>query len=152
MNPLLQPTDLNIAHVQTIIRGMYAVALADGVHDTEMVMMRDFYEQCARDSGAVASFQDVLNTPFDAETASSVLNSEGLRRTFLASCVFLGYADGGYSSKERVKVNHLASEIGMQPETVAEIENLAADQLMAQLAHIENLDALKQVSSEIRSE
>lgn len=152
MNPLLQAGNLNIAHVQSIIRGMYAVALTDGVHDTELVMMRDFYEQCARDSDALASFQDVVNTPFDSETASGVLNTDELKQTFLASCVFLGYADGNYSAKERAKVKGLGTDIGLSSGQIGDIEDLVADQLMAQLAHIENLEALKEVSGEMRSD
>ncbi|MGR9108629.1 MAG: hypothetical protein ACU843_17055 [Gammaproteobacteria bacterium] len=151
MNLLLQASNLNIAHVQSIVRGMYAVALTDGVHDTELVLMREFYEQCARDSEALASFQDVVSTPFDHDTATRVLNTEELKRTFIASCVFLGYADGNYSAKEREQVKSLGSEIGLNPEQIGEIENLVADQLMAQLAHIENLEALKEVSGEIRA-
>lgn len=152
MNPLLQAENLNIAHIQAILRGMYAVALTDGVHDTELVLMREFYNQCARESDALASFQDVVNTPFDSESARKVLGTEELKRTFLASCVFLGYADGNYSAKERTKVQALGDEVGLNSAQISEVENLVADQLMAQLAHIENLEALKEVSGEIRAD
>ncbi len=151
MNPLLQPTDLNIAHVQAIVRGMYAVAQAEGVHHTELVMMRDFYEQCARDTDAIATFEDVLSTPFESEAASGVLNTDALRQTFIASCVFLGYADGTYSKGERDKVRELGAAIGIPSGQIDEIEDLVADQLMAQFAHIDNLEALQAVAGEIRS-
>lgn len=151
MNPLLDVTDLNIAHVQIILRGMYAVALTEGVHDTELVMLKDFYDQCAVETEALASFRDVVDTPFDAETAVSVLNSDALKQTFIVSCIFLAYADGKYSEKERQKIRELCNAIDVSQDQLAEIENLAADQLMAQFAHIENLEALKEVSNEIRA-
>lgn len=69
---------LHIAHVQVIVRGMYVVALAEGVHDTELVMMRDFYEQCAQETQAMASFRDVVDTPFDKDTAVAVINNDSL--------------------------------------------------------------------------
>ncbi len=144
------PVNLNLAQVQAIVRGMYQVAQADGVHHTELVMMRDFYQLCAEEAGALASFEDVVATEFDAQAAAAVLDDEAVKQVFLASCLMLAYADGRYSAAERAKVAKLARAVGIGDQQLTEIEDQVADHLMAAFAHIENLDALKEVAEEIR--
>lgn len=153
MNLLTQrPVDLNIAQIQTLIRGMYQVALTDGIHHTELVMMKDFYQLCAQEAGAIASFEDLVETDFDPETATHLLHSDALRQTFVTSCILLAYADGRYSDRERAKVMELGQAIGWTVEQIRETEDLVADQLMAPLAHIENVEALKEIAQELHHE
>lgn len=143
--------NLNIAHIQTIVRGMYAVARADDVHTTELVMIKNFYQQCAAEAEALSSFEDLIQTPFDPDQASLVLNSDEVKRIFLTSCLFLAYADGDYSAAEREKVRELGDAIKVSGEQITEIENTVADQLMAQFAHIDNLEELKQVAKTLHT-
>ncbi len=147
----LNTGNLNIAHIQIIVRGMYAVAQADEVHTTELVMIKDFYQQCAADAEALASFEDLIQTPFDPAQANLVLNNDEVKQIFLTSCLFLAYADGDYSAAEREKIRELGDAIKISDEQITEIEDTVVDQLMAQFAHIDNIEELKQVAKTLHS-
>ena len=54
---------------QSIVRAMHEVALADGMHDAERVMLRGFYDSCQQEAQAMTSFDDLISMPFDAAGA-----------------------------------------------------------------------------------
>jgi tellurite resistance protein len=139
---------LGINHVQVIVRGMYDVAKADGLHDAELVMLRGFYEDCRREAQALTDFDDLLKIPFDAKEARLILDTELRKAAFLQSCLMLAYADGTYSAKERAKIKELATGIGVAAEALATIETAVADSLMQQLSKVRNVDALREVAAE----
>jgi len=143
--------DLGINHVQVIVRAMYAVAKADGVHDAELVMLRGFYDDCARATNALTSFDQLLRIPFDEMEAARILDNDERRSALLQSCVMLAYADGRYSAGERACVRAFADALGMAPAALATLEAAVADSLMAQLAKVSNLDALREVAAETSS-
>ena len=43
---LFPQTELDIHHIQAIVRAMHELALTDGMHDAERVMLRGFYDSC----------------------------------------------------------------------------------------------------------
>jgi len=141
--------DLELNHVQIMVRGMWAVAHADGLHEAERTMLRDFYDGCADDSGALANFDDLVSQEFDAAEAREILNTPELQLAFLQSCMFLAYADGTYSAKERELIETIAKDIGVPDELVAEARDRVGDHLIGQVARTSNIDELKKVADEV---
>ena len=142
-------SELDLHHVQAIVRAMHEIALADGMHDAERVMLRGFYDSCQADAQAMTSFDDLISTPFDAAHARDIFDTPGRRAALLQSCVLLAYADGKYTAGERAKVKSFADAIGMAAEELAAIEGGVSDHLMQQISRISNTDALQQVSAEL---
>ena len=140
---------LDLHHVQAIVRAMHEVALSDGMHEAERVMIRGFYDSCQEDARALTSFDDLISTPFDRDGAKELFDTPARRHALLQSCILLAYADGRYSDGERRQVQTYADAVGMgEPELLA-LETGVADHLMQQISRIDNVDALKQVASEL---
>lgn len=140
---------LELHHVQFIVRALWDLARTDGVHDTEQVMLRGFYEQCREEVHGLSSFEDVIAAPFDAAAAAELFDTDALKATLLESCVFLAYADGGYSAGERAKVGAYAKALGVPAEALATLEDAVGDHLLQQVALVENTDALQKVAAGI---
>src|SRR5262245_48411358 len=108
MRDLIEVADLTLNQVQVIVRGMYAVAKSDGMHSSEMVMMKEFYDTCRAQVKGLADFQDVVSQDFDPKTAKEILSTRELRNTFMTSCLFLAFADGDYTEPERTIIADFA--------------------------------------------
>lgn len=142
---------LELHHIQFIVRALYDLAQTDGVHEAERVMLRGFYEQCQQDADGLTSFEDLIGADFDAGRAAELFDTIELKATFLQSCVFLAYADGHYSAKERSKVHAYAEALGVDDSQLGSIEDAVSDHLLQQIASIENTDALRRVAADLAS-
>lgn len=145
----LSEASLDLHHVQAIVRAMHEVALADGMHDAERVMLRGFYDACQEDARALTSFDELIATPFDAAAAREIFATAEQRSALIQSCVLLAYADGKYTEGERRQVKTYADAVGMSEIDLLAVENGVADHLMQQISRISNVDALQQVSAEL---
>jgi tellurite resistance protein len=150
MNLLTEAT-LDIHHVQAIVRAMHELALTDGMHDAERVMLRGFYDSCQEDSKALTSFNELIAAPFDTAGAREIFDTPERAAALLQSCVLLAYADGRYTEGERAKVRAFADAVGMPAADLAALEESVADHLMQQISRIGNVDALKEVAAELES-
>jgi uncharacterized membrane protein YebE (DUF533 family) len=142
-------TELELHHIQAMVRAMHELALADGLHDAERVMLRGFYDSCQEDAHALTSFDELIRTPFDPAAARELFDTPARRAALLQSCIFLAYADGAYSAGERAKVKGYAEAVGASAEELATCEGQVSDHLLQQISRIENVDALQQVASEL---
>jgi hypothetical protein len=149
MQAFFENVRLGLNHVQVITRGMYAVAQCDGVHQTELVLLKEFYEGCRAEVDGLSSFAEVVEVTFDAEEAKDILDTEELREVFLKSCLLLAYADGVFSNGERARIKEFATALAVDDEARAHLEDVVRDHLIQQVAHIRNLDALKEVAKEL---
>ena len=149
MNTFFPETRLGLNHLQVIVRGMWAVARCDGVHDTESTMLRDFYRGCSQDAEALTDFDALVSRDFDIAEATDVLTSDELKRVFLQSCMFLAYADGAYSAQENALISQYASNLGMSQDTLTELRGLVGDHLISQVARVHNVDGLKAVVRDV---
>ncbi len=148
MDDFFSTTELGLNHIQIIIRGMYAVAKADDVHQTELVMIRGFYDSCRYDVEGLADFDDVISQDFDKDEAAEILNTPELRKTLLKSCFLLAFADGEYSKEEKEVIDTIAADLGAAPDEVSTMREEVQDFLIQQISMIENVDALVEVSKE----
>lgn len=143
-----ESTALGINHIQVIVRAMQEVAKLDGVHDAEAVMLRDFYDACQQDTGALTSFAELIRGDFDLEEARRILDTPERKSALVRSCLLLAYADGRYSNTEREKIRSFADALGMAAAELLALEESVADQLMQNIARISNVDALREVAAE----
>jgi uncharacterized membrane protein YebE (DUF533 family) len=143
MKNFFDPVDLDLQHVRVIVQGMVQVAYSDGAHDRELVLIRGFYESCRDDAKGLAYFADLAKTPFDAEVAREVLDSDALKITFMASCYLVAYADGFLSEAEKRVLSELAKGAGIDEATMSHAQELVKDQLLMQVARSANLEALQ---------
>jgi uncharacterized membrane protein YebE (DUF533 family) len=141
--------NLELDHLQAIVSAMHDLATTDGIHDTEKVMLQGFYENCQRDSGALASYADLTRNPFDITTVAALFDSHERKAALIHSCVLLGYADGQYSNGERAKVAHFAQALGLSPDALKQLEEAVSDQLLQQISRTTNTDSLRQVAAEM---
>lgn len=148
MTPFL-PANLGLHHVQAIVRAMHDVALADGVHDAERVMLRGFYESCQQDANGLTSFDELIKGEFDFKSAAESFDNADLKNALLKSCILLAYADGQYSAGEQKKVQEYATLLGVSAGDLQGMESTVADHLIQQIARIQNTDALQQVVAEV---
>jgi Tellurite resistance protein TerB. len=151
MEPFFETALLGLNHVQVIVRGLYTVATCDDVHHTEHVLIRSFYDACRKEVAGLADFEDIVGQGFDAEQATEILNTPALRRTFLKSCLLLAFADGKYSKEEQAKIGEFARALGVDDATLAELKEQVTEHLFSQIAGIENIDALREVTHELSS-
>ena len=142
-------TELDIHHVQAMVRAMYDLATTDGVHDTERVMLRGFYDACQGDARALTSYDELIGSRFDIATAAEIFDTPERRSALLQSCILLAYADGNYSAGERAKVKAFSDAVGVSAEVLKSLEDAVSDHLLQQISRIGNLDALKQVATEL---
>lgn len=145
----LPTTTLELHHLQAIVRAMHDIALTDGVHDAERVMLRGFYDSCQRDAAALASFDDLVAMPFDLAAIVDDFRQPAQKVALLHSCLLLAYADGEYSAAERAKVQGFADALRMDAGELGQIEESVADYLLQQISRISNTDALQQVAKEL---
>jgi tellurite resistance protein len=143
------PTTLELHHLQAIVRAMHDIALTDGVHDAERVMLHGFYDSCQRDAAALASFDDLVAMPFNLAAIVDDFRQPAQKMALLHSCLLLAYADGEYSAAERAKVQGFADALAMDAGELAQIEEGVADYLLQQISRISNTDALQEVAKEM---
>lgn len=146
MQSFFDKVELGLNQVQVITRGMYSVAQCEGVHQTELVLLKEFYEACRADVNGLASFDEVIKTSFDAADAKDILNTKELREVFLKSCLLLAYADGVFSDPERERVKSFAKALEIGDDQRADLEDQVRGHLIQQIAQIKNVDALREVA------
>jgi uncharacterized membrane protein YebE (DUF533 family) len=151
MSLFLSPQKLEIHHVQALVRAMHALALADGVHDSERVMLRSFYDNCQSDVGALTTFDEIIRVPLDPAALADTFNTDELKATFLQSLLFLAFADGHYTEGERAQLKAHAAALGVDAARLTAIEDAVQDHLMQQISRIENTDALREVAAGMRA-
>jgi uncharacterized membrane protein YebE (DUF533 family) len=149
MQDLIGNVELGLNHVQVIVRGMFAVAKCDGVHESELVLMRAFYDACRDDAEGLAEYKHVVAEAFDAELAKEILDTDELRAALVKSCVFVAFADGNFSEAEKGEISRIGEGVGLSAEAVAQIENEVRDVLVQEIARVKNVDALREVVTEM---
>jgi DnaJ-domain-containing protein 1 len=149
MESFFDKVALGLNHVQVITRGMYAVAQCDGVHQTELVLLKEFYEGCRREVDGLSSFEEVIRIEFDAANSKEILDTPVLREVFLKSCLLLAYADGVFSDSERERVKGFAKALDVDDALRENLEEQVRDHLLQQVAHIRNLEVLQEVAREL---
>ena len=150
MDDLYPEIDISQSEAEAIARGLFAVARADGqLHERETGVIAQFYADVAgAASPAVLGDLERSARPEPAQLAAELQRPE-LRMIFLRTAVLLAYVDSKYSPGESKLIADYAAAMGVSRKDLAEIETMAREFLMAQLAHIKNIDAVVEVAKKL---
>lgn len=143
MLDFLNPQELTFEEVKTLTHAMFAVAKADGVHDLEMRLIREFYESCSRAGDPPLS--EVAGGPFDIQEAKALFESPEKAQLFIKTLILLAFADGHYAKVEDQLIRGYADALGLAPAVVDGLHESTKEYLLQSLSHVQNLEALKEV-------
>jgi tellurite resistance protein len=127
-------------------RGLYAVAHADGIHESEAALVAGFWEEAGGSEKALADL--ARHKPITSDELAHALPAVELRRLFIKTALLLAFADGQVSGQESELVREFTAKLGLGGELSA-LEGQVTDYLLSQLAHIQNTDALAQIAKKL---
>ncbi len=145
MHELYEGIELNEKQTELICRGLLDLARVDGVHPTELELVREFY---AQGGGNPAGFDALSAQGFDLARVAPAIKVGGPKvvEAFLVSCYLLIYADGDHSEAERARVGAFADALGVSRDQLEELHVKARLFLLTELAQsLRTKDAVKQV-------
>lgn len=149
MHDLYEGIELNKAQTEVICRGLLDLARVDGLHDSEVELIHEFYKS----GGGEGDIIDSLSAEdFDLDAASRTLKEGGpaVVEAFIMSCYLLIYADGRHSDPERARIAVYASNLGVDRIRLEELHVNARLYLLKVLAaEIRNKDAIREVGTEL---
>ncbi len=141
----VEPTE---AQNRVICRALLDLAAVDGVHESELDLVRSFY---AGDGGDLTGFDALKEEPFELATAAGEIKAGGQRlvEAFLVSSYLLIYADGEHSDAERKRVGEYADALGMGRDELEDLHVKARLMLLEMFAQLRNPDAMQDVGAEL---
>ena len=141
--------DVSALQAEALARGLYAVALVDGVHERELALITDFYQAAAAEGspGVLASLERV--GPLEARDVAQLLIGPAHRELFLKAAFLLAWADGQVTASERAKIAEFASAFAIAGDTVSRLEAEVKDYLLRPLAGLANVDATTAVAKKL---
>ena len=107
--------DLSPAQVDQFARGLYHLAVVDGLDERETALIARFLEDAEVDR-PVDAFAD---PPFDPMYAARMLDTKEIRMTFLRTGVQLLRADGQISDEEFDALRAIAMAFELKPVLLA---------------------------------
>ena len=129
-------------------RAMLKVAQVDGMHPTELTLIRNFYQDGG--DAAMPTFESLVQTPAsDLGIAAQDLDSTAEKELLLALCVMTAYADGHMSTAEQALIEIIAAEIALAPAEVEKIVAQVKDFMLAQLSHLPDAASVARVAHEL---
>ncbi|MCA9551932.1 MAG: TerB family tellurite resistance protein [Myxococcales bacterium] len=137
------PQDLSFEQVKVLTHALFAVARVDGVHDNEMALIREFYESCARKGDP--RLEDIAGGAFSVDDAKPLFDTPEAKQLFIKSLILLAFADGQYAVVEDDLIREYGAALGLSKEELDNLHEATKEYLLSSLAHIQNLDALKEV-------
>ena len=143
------PNQIDFEQVKCLTHAMMALARVDGVHDSEMSLIREFYGSCSRDGDP--ELEEVAKGDFDPARAKALFGGDGEHRDiFVKSLVLLAYADGEYGEREDRVIRDLAQAVGLSDGDVDRLKGATQEYLLSSLAHIKNVEALREVQRKLQ--
>jgi tellurite resistance protein len=137
--------EVNALQAEAMARGLYGVALVDGIHEREMAMIQDFYSAAAGET--VASLERV--GPFEPGDLVEFLGEKAHRELFIKTALLLAWADGKVSTKERAKIAAFAKALDVSSDLQERLEAEVKDFLLRPLAALANTHAASKVAKKL---
>jgi hypothetical protein len=143
--------DLSATQAEAIARGLYAVALVDGLHERELALIADFFGDTTPEGRpehvGAASLQRL--GPLDPPSLAAVLPAGPHRELFLKTAYLLAWADGQVSSGERASIDGFASGLDLPVEVGKRLEAEVKDFLLRPFASLANVEAAAAVAKKL---
>jgi tellurite resistance protein len=140
--------DVTADEAETIARGLFLVARADGaLHEREVALIAEFYASAAGYAAGLGALERLA--PIDAPTLAAVLHSKQKQELFLKTAMLLAFADGNYGAAESKVINDLAKGLSTDEKDLRHWETQVKEFMLSQLTHIKNTEAVAEVSKEL---
>lgn len=146
MNSLYEGIELDAAQTAMICRGLLDLAAVDGVHETEIALINDFY---GGSGGGTQDLEVLANAGFELTEAAAILKGDDAE-AFLLSCYMLIYADGLHSDEERVRIGEYATALDISHGRLEELHVQARLYLLSVLAQtLKNREVVQAMGTEL---
>ena len=138
---------LSQASAEAMARGLYAVAKCDGLHDREAGLIASFWI----DAGGTGSLSDLeRGAQIQPNELAAALHTQDERMLFVKTALLLTWADGKVTDAERKSVASFAQALGVDAATVDKLEASVKEFLLQQLAHVQNVDATREIAKKLK--
>ncbi len=141
--------DIREDQAETIARGLYAVAKADGtVHEREAAMITEFFNSTTDHASHLAALE--RQPKLEAAHLAAVLGSKELRQLFVKTALLLAYVDGVCAPQEAQQIKEYAKACELDDTAVANLEASVKDYLLGHLSHLQNIAGVAAVATELK--
>ena len=148
--PDLHPEfEITQQQAEAMARGLFAIARADGrIHEREAALIAEFFHSTVEHPSDLGALERAPEMP--AAALAAQLPSKDLRLAFLKTGLLLAYADGEYVGGEARKIGEYAKAFGVTEVEQTKLHQEVKEHLLAQLSHLQNVDAIAQVAKELK--
>jgi tellurite resistance protein len=140
--------DVSALQAEAIARGLYAVALVDGVHERELALITDFYQGIISEEGGGASTVASLE-PLEPKDLAQHITDAAQRQLFVKAAFLLAWADGKISPVERAKIADFSKALDVSAEAQGKLEAEVKDYLLRPLAGLANVEGATAVAKKL---
>jgi hypothetical protein len=140
--------DVSALQAEAIARGLYAVAMVDGVHERELSLITEFYRGAVEGSSSLAASLDRVG-PLDPKDVAQLLLGPTHRQLFVKAAYLLAWADGEVSEGERTRIAEFAEALDVAPDIQWQLEAQVKDFLLRPLASLENVETVTKVAKKL---
>jgi|SRR5579883_3197789 len=139
--PQVEPTK---EEMTSLIQGLWAVAWADKQIRPEE---RKLIEEFEREMNLVVPTAVGENGPqvTPAQLKQTLTNPQ-LQELFIRTALLICYADGEYSAEEHQIISEFAAALNMPKTRLTQLEDQTKELLLAQLAHLKNVQGVADVA------
>ncbi|WP_428263600.1 hypothetical protein [Haliangium sp.] len=148
MKEFFPQIDIRTEEAEAIARGLYAVAQSDGeVHPREMALISEFFAANSDNPADFAALE--RSATISPEDLAAQLGGDDIRHLFVKTALLMAHADGTYGQGEADCIKGYAAAMGIDEAELNEMDSVVKEFLLAQLAHIQNVDAVIEVKKEL---
>lgn len=137
---------LSKSHAEAIARGLFAIALSDGLHDREKALIASFWEDSGGSEHGLAEL--TRRDAITAEELGATLDTAELRQLFVKTGLLMAFADGSVSGEESKMVRGFAKSLGLENE-LPTLEAQVKEFLLSQLKHVHNVEKLAELAHQL---
>jgi hypothetical protein len=151
MDEFFPEIEVNALQAEALARGLYAVAMVDGVHERELALIGEVYQAAlAEDAGTGATMQSLDRVgPLSPKELAPLLTTAAHRELFLKTALLLSWADGKVSPGERSKIAEFAHALAITAETQQRLDAEVKDYLLRPFAGLANVEAAAAVAKKL---
>jgi hypothetical protein len=141
--------DVSALQAEALARGLYAVALVDGVHERELSLIGEFYQAAAAEGTPAVLASLERAGPLEARDVAQLLVGPSHRELFIKAAFLLAWADGQVTAAERTKIGEFGAAFAVAPEAQARLEAEVKDFLLRPLAGLANVESVTAVAKKL---
>lgn len=143
--------DLSAIEAEAIARGLFAVAVVDGVHERELALIAEFYRGTAKEGATAGAFVSAPSqiSPLGPQDLAALLPGAAARELFVKAAYLVAWVDGQVSPAERELIGQFARALGVSGEHEAALEGHVKDYLLHPLVRLANVEAVTGIAKKL---